>query len=149
MEGKPCVELHWNVGAIKGLLRRLSNRVCTIILSTMETTPIELKVQKETFIKAYTPVIYGINGSSMWSKTNGIPMQCPDFKKQRGGPKKKRNLQSVEVRIGNTSKLTRNYIIVRCGKCALDRHNRATCDKRVGSNGPRIESVAGTESVAR
>ena len=76
-------------------------------------------------------------------------MQCPDFKKQRGEPKKKRNLQSDKVRIGSTTKLRRNYIVVRCGKCVLDRHNKATCDKRVGSNKPGTKSVVDTKSVAR
>ncbi|KAK3224514.1 hypothetical protein Dsin_011539 [Dipteronia sinensis] len=92
---------------------------------------IDSKYKKETFIHAYTPVIYGINEPNMWQKTNGIPIQCPDFKKQRGKPKKKRNLQSDEVRIGRTSKLRRTYVVVRCEKCGLDGHNRATCDKSV------------------
>ncbi|KAK3200188.1 hypothetical protein Dsin_023603 [Dipteronia sinensis] len=53
---------------------------------------IDNKYKKATFLKAYTTVIYGINGPSMWPKTNDTPMQCPDFKKQRGKPKKARTL---------------------------------------------------------
>ncbi|KAK1591707.1 hypothetical protein Q3G72_012074 [Acer saccharum] len=42
---------------------------------------IDIKYKKESFLKAYNPVIYGINGPSMWPKTNDKPIQCPDFKK--------------------------------------------------------------------
>ncbi|KAK4833578.1 hypothetical protein QYF36_007516 [Acer negundo] len=69
------------------------------------------------------------------------PMECPDFRKQRGRPKKKRNFQSDEVRIGNTTKLRRNYIVVTCRKCGKEGHNRATCDKM----GEGTDSVATIE----
>ncbi|KAK3198296.1 hypothetical protein Dsin_021711 [Dipteronia sinensis] len=57
---------------------------------------IDSKYKKETFIKAYTLIIHGINGPIVWPKTNGIPLQCPDFKTQKGMPKKKSNLHSNE-----------------------------------------------------
>ncbi|KAK4859900.1 hypothetical protein QYF36_013839 [Acer negundo] len=60
------------------LLRRLSGKVSTDILSTMETT------------------LTKINGPKMWLKSNEAPMECPDFRKQRGRPKKMRNLQLDE-----------------------------------------------------
>ncbi|KAK2659660.1 hypothetical protein Ddye_006193 [Dipteronia dyeriana] len=95
---------------------------------------IDTKYKKDSFLKAYSPVIYGINGLSMWPKSNDIPIQCLDFKKQRGRPKKARNLQSDEVRIGGKTKLRRNYIVVRCIKYVQRRHNKKTCEKRGGSN---------------
>jgi hypothetical protein len=101
---------------------------------------IDIKYKKESFLKAYTPVIYGINGPSMWPKTNDIPVECPDFKKQRGRPKKARNLQSDEVMIGGKRKLKRNYIVVKCSKCGQGGHNKSTCEKRGGTN------VAGSEA---
>ncbi|KAK2645292.1 hypothetical protein Ddye_020487 [Dipteronia dyeriana] len=60
---------------------------------------IDYMYKKESFIKAYEQVIYSINGPSIWLKTNDKPVQCPQFKKQRGRPKKSRNLQFDEVRI--------------------------------------------------
>ncbi|KAK1591161.1 hypothetical protein Q3G72_003222 [Acer saccharum] len=42
---------------------------------------IDNKYKKESFLKAYTPVIYGINGPRIWPKTNDIPVECLDFKK--------------------------------------------------------------------
>ncbi|KAK0602137.1 hypothetical protein LWI29_030703 [Acer saccharum] len=57
------------------------------------------KYKKENFIKAYAPVIYGINGPMMWPKTNDKPLECPLFKKQKGRPKKARALQADEVRV--------------------------------------------------
>ncbi|KAK1587371.1 hypothetical protein Q3G72_012209 [Acer saccharum] len=95
---------------------------------------IHIKYKKESFVSAYTPVIYGINGPNMWPKTNDIPVECPDFKKQRGRPKKARNLQSDEVMIGGKRKLRRNYIVVNCSKCGQGGHNRSTCEKRGGKN---------------
>ncbi|KAK0602496.1 hypothetical protein LWI29_034035 [Acer saccharum] len=57
------------------------------------------KYKKENFIKAYAPVIYGINGPMMWPKTNDKPLECPLFKKQIGRPKKAKALQADEVRV--------------------------------------------------
>ena len=99
--------------------------------------------KKESFLRAYTPVIYGINGPGLWPKTSHRPLQCPEFKKQRGRPKKARQLQSDEVRVGGTTKLRRNYIKIRCSKCNQQGHNKTTCGKNVAT-----ESVgAGTEAT--
>ncbi|KAK0586347.1 hypothetical protein LWI29_005364 [Acer saccharum] len=77
------------------------------------------KYKKENFIKAYAPVIYGINGPMMWPKTNDKPLEYPLFKKQRGRPKKARALQADEVRVGGKTKLRRNYVVVRCNDMNL------------------------------
>ncbi|KAL5576670.1 hypothetical protein UlMin_018369 [Ulmus minor] len=53
--------------------------------------------KKEAYLEAYSPIIHGINGPNMWAKTKNRPLQCPQFKKQRGKPKKARKLQSDEV----------------------------------------------------
>ncbi|KAK1563271.1 hypothetical protein Q3G72_025243 [Acer saccharum] len=100
--------------------------------------------KKESFLRVYTPVIYGINGPSLWPKTNDKPLQCPEFKKQRGRPKKARHLQFDKVRVGGTTKLRRNYIKIRCSKCNQQGHNKTTCDK----NATVTESVgARTEAT--
>ncbi|KAK0588317.1 hypothetical protein LWI29_037845 [Acer saccharum] len=49
---------------------------------------IDIKYKKESFLNAYTLVIYGINGPSMWPKTNDIPVECSDFKNRGAGQRK-------------------------------------------------------------
>ncbi|KAK2648093.1 hypothetical protein Ddye_015582 [Dipteronia dyeriana] len=88
---------------------------------------IHIRYKKEGFLWAYTPVIYGINEPKM---------------KQRGKPKKMRTLQSNEVRIGNTTKLRRNYVVVRCRKCGNEGHNRVTCERKGGGT----DSVRGSQA---
>ncbi|KAI9169978.1 hypothetical protein LWI28_020450 [Acer negundo] len=92
------------------------------------------KYKKENFIKAYAPVIYGINGPMMWPKTNDKPLKCPLFKKQRGRPTKARALQADEVRVGGKTKFRRNYVVVRCSMCKQKEHNKSTCERRGGGN---------------
>ncbi|KAK2647466.1 hypothetical protein Ddye_014955 [Dipteronia dyeriana] len=106
-----------------------------------ELGPKVFRYKKESFIHAYTPVIYGINGPKMWTKSNEALMQCLDFRKQEGIPKKKRNLQSGEVIIGNKTKLRKNNVVVRCRKCGKEGHIIVTFDKKVGGT----DSVATTE----
>ncbi|KAL5538450.1 hypothetical protein UlMin_045546 [Ulmus minor] len=103
--------------------------------------------KKDAFLKAYNPVIYGINGPSMWPTTIERPVQCPEFKKQRGRPKKARKLQSDEVRVGGRLKLRRNYIVVTCKKCGQQGHNRTTCDKRSGRRDEGDGVAAGSTSA--
>ncbi|KAK2654020.1 hypothetical protein Ddye_013876 [Dipteronia dyeriana] len=111
---------------------------------------IHLRYKKESFLRVYTSVIYGINGPKIWTKSNEASIQCPDFRKQRGRPKKMRTLQSDDVRIGNTTKLRRNYVVVRCRKCGKEGHNRVTCERMgEGTDSVRgsIADEGGSESV--
>ncbi|KAK4853567.1 hypothetical protein QYF36_010966 [Acer negundo] len=62
------------------------------------------KYKNNNFIKAYAPVIYGINVPMVWPKTNDKPLECPLFKKHRDRPKKARKLQTDEVRVGRKNK---------------------------------------------
>ena len=105
------------------------------------------KYKKENFIKAYAPVIYGINGPMMWPKTNDKPLECPLFKKQRGRPKKARALQADEVRVGGKTKLRRNYVVVRCSLCKQEGHNKSTCERRGGGNLNGSETGQGSTQV--
>ncbi|KAI9164822.1 hypothetical protein LWI28_002697 [Acer negundo] len=127
----------------------------TVVLSTNHDPMdfIHLRYKKETFIQAYTLIIYGINRPKMWPKSNEAPMKCPDFRKQRGRPKKKRNLQSDKVRNKEYNQVRRNYIVVTCKKCGKKGHNRATCDKRGGGTDSvatiegKSQSIGGSQSV--
>ena len=90
--------------------------------------------KKESYIKASQSVIYGLNGPKMWLTTNNLPVQCPNFTKQRGRPKKSRNLQGDEVRKGGTTKLRKNYYVGRCGICGQRGHNKRSCSKQAQSS---------------
>ncbi|KAL5574033.1 hypothetical protein UlMin_023630 [Ulmus minor] len=90
--------------------------------------------KKESYIKAYQPVIYNLNGPKMWPTTDNLPVQCPDFTKQRGRPKKSRNLQGDEVKKGGTSKLRKNYYVGRCRICGQRGHNKRSCSKGAQSS---------------
>ena len=43
--------------------------------------------KKESYMKAYQPMIYGLNGPKLWPRTKNLPVQCPEFKKQKVRPK--------------------------------------------------------------
>ena len=105
------------------------------------------KYKKENFIKAYTLVIYGINGPMMWSKTNDKPLKCLLFKKQRGRQNKARALQADEVRVGGKIKLKRTYVLVRCSMCKQEGHNKSTCERRGGGNLNGFETGQGSTQV--
>ncbi|KAL5567071.1 hypothetical protein UlMin_030235 [Ulmus minor] len=100
--------------------------------------------KKETYAKAYQPMIYGLNGPKLWPRSENLPVQCPEFKKQRGRPKKSRNLQSDEVGKGGTTKLRKNYYIGRCGLCGQVDHNRRRCNRR----GQSSQATDSTEPAA-
>ncbi|KAK3182920.1 hypothetical protein Dsin_030206 [Dipteronia sinensis] len=105
------------------------------------------KYKKDKLIKAYAPVIYGINGLRMWPKTNDKPLQCPLFKKQKGRLKKARNLQSDEVRVGGKTKLNRNYVVVRCSKYKKEGHNKSTQIEGVGWSLDGFETRQGCTQI--
>ncbi|KAK2638659.1 hypothetical protein Ddye_026454 [Dipteronia dyeriana] len=141
IENKTCACNKWQLIGIP-CIRGIS----TLLTSNRDPYQfIYIKYKKESFLKAYTPVIYGINGPSMWPKTNDKPIQCPDFKKHKGIPKKAMNMQPDEVRVGGKTKLRRDYVVIRCTKCRQEGHNWGTCDRRAGMNGEASETVARTE----
>ena len=83
--------------------------------------------KREAYLKAYSPVIYGLNGPAMWPKTNQLPIQCLEFKKQYGRSRKSRVLQSDEVRHGGRTKLRKNYSVCHCSNCGEQGHNLRSC----------------------
>ncbi|KAL5559251.1 hypothetical protein UlMin_035462 [Ulmus minor] len=109
------------------------------VITTCNMNPydyVDSYYKKESYIKAYQPVIYGLNGPKMWPTTGNLPVQCPDFTKQRGRPKKSRNLQGDEVKKGGTLKLRKNYYVGRCGICGERGHNKRSCSKRTHHRRP-------------
>ncbi|KAK3228515.1 hypothetical protein Dsin_000396 [Dipteronia sinensis] len=88
IEQKSCACNKWQLIRIPCI-----HGMATLLTSNRDPVDfIDNKYKKESFLKAYTSVIYGINGPSIWPKPNDIPIECPHFKKQRGRPKKERIL---------------------------------------------------------
>lgn len=62
--------------------------------------------KKECYEACYAPVIYSVNGESLWTKTNVVDLQPPHVKRQHGRPKKKMN-KEAEEQVRNESQLKR------------------------------------------
>ena len=132
LEGRTCACRKWQLVSIPCV-----HAMAVIMTCNMNPYDyVDSYYKKESYIKAYQPVIYGLNGPKMWPTTNNFPVQCPYFTKQRGRPKKSRNLQGDEVKKGGTSKLRKNYYVGRCGICGQRGHNKRSCSKRAQSSQP-------------
>ncbi|KAL5574783.1 hypothetical protein UlMin_016482 [Ulmus minor] len=126
LERRTCACRKWQLVGIP-----CSHAMSVLLTSHMNPFDyVDAYCKKETYVKAYQLMIYGLNGPKLWPRSENLPVQCPEFKKQRGRPKKSRNLQSDEVRKGGTIKLRKNYYIGRCGLCGQVGHNRRQCSKR-------------------
>ncbi|KAK3224980.1 hypothetical protein Dsin_004842 [Dipteronia sinensis] len=78
IDTKTCAYNRWQlirIPCIYGILCLLSSN----------RDPIDHMYKKESFTKAYAPIIYGINGPRIWPKTNDKPVQCPQFKNRGAG----------------------------------------------------------------
>ncbi|XP_058758429.1 uncharacterized protein LOC131631679 [Vicia villosa] len=82
--------------------------------------------KKSRYIAVYKPVIYPVNGSNLWEKTQYPDVHPPKYRKMPGRPKKKRNLEQGEID-GSDRKLRRTGLIVKCSRCKKSGHNKATC----------------------
>ncbi|KAK0594585.1 hypothetical protein LWI29_037000 [Acer saccharum] len=143
IEKKTCACNRWQLTGIPCI-----HGISTLLSSNRDPIDyIHNKYKKENFIKAYAPVIYGINGPMMWPKTNNKPLECPLFKKHRGRLKKARELQADEVRVGGKTKLRRNYVVIRCSICKQEGHNKSTCERRGGGNLDGSETTQGSTQV--
>ncbi|KAL5538235.1 hypothetical protein UlMin_043131 [Ulmus minor] len=126
LERRTCACRKWQLVGIP-----CSHAMFIILISHMNPFDyVDAYYKKETYMKAYQPMIYGLNGPKLWPRSENLPVQCPEFKKQRGRPKKSRNLQSDEERKGGTTKLRKNYYVGRCGLCGQMGHNRRHCNRR-------------------
>lgn len=74
----------------------------------------------------YAPVIYLVNGVSLWVKTNVVDIQHPPIKRQPSRPKKKRNKKTGE-QVRTTTQLKRAKFGIKWSKFQKDGHNKAIC----------------------
>lgn len=71
--------------------------------------------KQQVYLKAYTHVLYPINGHELWPRTCHTPLQPAAFKKQSGGPKKLRKRELDEVQ--NSIKIRKFNIMMICTNC--------------------------------
>jgi hypothetical protein len=71
-------------------------------------------------------LIYPTNGSGVWEVTTYNDLQPPPIRKQPGRPKKKRNIEVVELQ-RETGQLNRKGPKQACGRCGVPGHNKSTC----------------------
>lgn len=81
--------------------------------------------KKECYEACYAPVIYLVNGESLWTKTNVIDLRPFPIKRQPGRPKKKRN-KEVKEQVRNESQLKREKFGIKCSRFHKDGHNKTT-----------------------
>ncbi|KAK9945307.1 hypothetical protein M0R45_010828 [Rubus argutus] len=84
---------------------------------------------KETYLKAYEPMIHPIKGSNMWPNCNQEPLLPPLVKKQPGRPKKTRRKDPEMEKDPNNPMqvVSRKGKTTTCTKCYGKGHNRRSC----------------------
>ncbi|XP_058755786.1 uncharacterized protein LOC131629000 [Vicia villosa] len=82
--------------------------------------------RKSRYMQVYQPVIFPVNGSNLWERTEYPDVLPPKFRKMPGRPKKRRNLEQGELD-GTDRKMRRTGFIVKCSRCKKQGHNKLTC----------------------
>ncbi|XP_058733729.1 uncharacterized protein LOC131605384 [Vicia villosa] len=124
----------------------LSGLPCVHALSCMKSGNFRFEdfipeyYRKSRYIAVYKPVIYPVNGSNLWARTQYPDVHPPKFRKMPGRPKKKRNLEQGELN-GTDRKLRRTGLIVKCSRCKKSGHNKATC-KVTGPTQPTTQQTS-------
>ncbi|XP_058747068.1 uncharacterized protein LOC131620060 [Vicia villosa] len=110
----------------------LSGLPCVHALSCMKSRNFKFEdfvpeyYRKSRYIVLYKPVIYPVNGSNLWARTQYPDVHPPKYRKMPRRPKKKRNLEQGELD-GTDKKIRRTGLIVKCSRCKKSWHNKATC----------------------
>ncbi|XP_058733971.1 uncharacterized protein LOC131605655 [Vicia villosa] len=114
----------------------LSSLPCVHALSCMKSRNFRFEdfipeyYMKSRYIAVYKLVIYPVNGSNLWARTQYPDVHPPKFRKMPGRPKKKRNLEQGELD-GTDRKNRRTGLIVKCSRCKKSGHNKATSTQQV------------------
>ncbi|XP_058749184.1 uncharacterized protein LOC131622171 [Vicia villosa] len=72
--------------------------------------------KKSRYMSVYKHVIYPINGSNLWVRTQYPYVKPPKYKKMLGRPKKKRNIKQRDID-GIGRKIRRTGLIAKCSRC--------------------------------
>ncbi|CAK8567158.1 unnamed protein product [Lathyrus sativus] len=82
--------------------------------------------RKSRYIEVYKHVIFLVNDSNMWVKTEYPDVQPPKYRKMPGRLKKTWNLKQWEID-GFDRKMRRTCFIIKCSRCKKPGHNKLTC----------------------
>ncbi|XP_058779988.1 uncharacterized protein LOC131653730 [Vicia villosa] len=99
--------------------------------------------RKSRYVEVYKPVIFPVNGSNLWVRTEYPDVLPPKYRKMLGRPKKRRNLEQGEID-GSDRKMRRTGFIVSCSRCKKPGHNKLTC--KVPSTTQASQSVSAQAS---
>lgn len=82
--------------------------------------------KKELYEAYYSPVIYLVNGETLWTKYDVVDFQPPPIKTKPRRPKKKRKREVGEMMRDGTHLKGANRGI-KCSRCHKEGHNKTTC----------------------
>lgn len=80
---------------------------------------------KSRYMAIYKHVIYHVSGSNLWVKTPYPNVQPPKYRKMRGRPKKRKNLEQGVIG-GTDRKMRKACFIVKFSRCKKEGHNKLT-----------------------
>ncbi|XP_063946796.1 uncharacterized protein LOC135151676 [Daucus carota subsp. sativus] len=81
--------------------------------------------KKATYLKSYTNLLCPMKGSKEWPVANQVKLLPPKDRRMPGRPKKHRRRETDEV--GSGCKLSKKGIVMKCSRCLMIGHNKATC----------------------
>nr|XP_029153281.1 uncharacterized protein LOC114927482 [Arachis hypogaea] len=100
--------------------------------------------KKDTYVDCYQHVIYPVNGSNMWDRTQNDDVLPPVFRKPIGHQKLSRNKAGDESRNnGPLSKLSRARQQQKCSYYFAFGHNKRTCPRKY-----KVEASAKKQNAA-
>lgn len=105
---------------------------CCHVISCMKDHQLDIDAfvldcyKKEWYEACYAPILYPINGQTLWTKFFFINLLPPPIKRQPGRPKKKRIREAREM-VKPDSQLKRVIFGIKCSRFHKDGHNKAIC----------------------
>ncbi|KAK1361480.1 hypothetical protein POM88_045954 [Heracleum sosnowskyi] len=81
---------------------------------------------KNTYMGAYSHLMCPMKGSKEWPVAQHVKLLPPKARRMPGRPKKHRRREADEEG-GSGTKLSKKGIVMKCSRCLLIGHNKATC----------------------
>ncbi|XP_058768549.1 uncharacterized protein LOC131642290 [Vicia villosa] len=97
--------------------------------------------RKSMYMKVYSSIIYPLNGSNLWARTEYPDVLPPKYRRMPGRPKKRRNLEQGEID-GSDKKMRRVGLAIRCSRCKKPGHNKTTCKITQSTQGTQQNTQA-------
>ncbi|KAL6228323.1 hypothetical protein ACLB2K_002274 [Fragaria x ananassa] len=90
---------------------------------------------KKTYLATYSHTIQPVNGMDLWMPSDELAILPPQYTRQPGRPKTKRNKDAAE-RENDGPKLGRRQRSLKCGTCNRLGHNSKTCHRHLPPKTP-------------